>query len=136
MAIIKYKNHPSIKPITDRMEKLGKATFNFKFTSHEETEKEVDNLKIEKASQKWDIPLKIIKQKNVDIILYFLYHNCNNSWSCATFPTSMKYADVIPVHKKDDKTDKESLWETNVQSDLSLFWHVILQVSMRFSERF
>ena len=136
MAIIKYKNHPSIKPITDRMEKLGKATFNFKFTSHEETEKEVDNLKIKKASQKWDIPLKIIKQKNVDIILYFLYHNCNNSWSCATFPTSMKYADVIPVHKKDDKTDKESLWETNVQSDLSLFWHVILQVSMRFSERF
>ena len=118
------------------MEKLGKATFNFKFTSHEETEKEVDNLKIEKASQKWDIPLKIIKQKNVDIILYFLYHNCNNSWSCATFPTSMKYADVIPVHKKDDKTDKESLWETNVQSNLSLFWHVILQVSMRFSERF
>ena len=118
------------------MEKLGKATFNFKFTSHEETEKEVDNLKIEKASQKWDIPLKIIKQKNVDIISYFLYHNCNNSWSCATFPTSMKYADVIPVHKKDDKTDKESLWETNVQSDLSLFWHVILQVSMRFSERF
>ena len=136
MAIIKYKNHPSIKPITDRMEKLGKATFNFKFTSHEETEKEVDNLKIKKASQKWDIPLKIIKQKNVDIILYFLYHNCNNSWSCATFPTSMKYADVIPVHKKDDKTDKESLWETNVQSNLSLFWHVILQVSMRFSERF
>ena len=46
MAIIKYKNHPSIKAITDRMEKLGKPTFNFKFTSHEETEKEVNNLKI------------------------------------------------------------------------------------------
>ena len=36
MAIIKYKNHPSIKAITDKMEKLGKPTFNFKFTSHEE----------------------------------------------------------------------------------------------------
>ena len=35
MAIIKNKIHPSIKPITDRMEKLGKSTFNFKFTSHE-----------------------------------------------------------------------------------------------------
>ena len=33
MAIIKYKNHPSIKAITDRMVKLGKPTFNFKFTS-------------------------------------------------------------------------------------------------------
>ena len=28
--------------------------------------------------------------------------------SCATFPTSMKYADVILIHKKDDKTDKEN----------------------------
>ena len=28
MAIIKYKNHPSIKAITDRMEKLGKPIFN------------------------------------------------------------------------------------------------------------
>ena len=85
MAIIKYKNHPRIKAITDRMEKLGKPTFNFKFTSHEETEKEVNNLKIKKASQKSDIPLKIIKE-NVDIISYFLYHNFNNSLSCATFP--------------------------------------------------
>ena len=94
MAIIKYKNHPSIKTITDRMEKLGKPTFNFKFTSHEETEKEVNNLKIKKASQKPDIPLKIIKE-NVDIS-YFLYHNFNNSLLCAAFPTSIKYADVIP----------------------------------------
>ena len=107
MAIIKYKNHPSIKAITDRMEKLGKPTFNFKFTSHEETEKEVNNLKIKKASQKSDIPLKIIKE-NVDIISYFLYHDFNDSLSCATFPTSMKYDDIIPIHKKDVKTDKEN----------------------------
>ena len=118
MAIIKYKNHPSIKAITDRMEKLGKPTFNFKFTSHEETEKEVNNLKIKKASQKSDIPLKIIKE-NVDIISYFLYHNFNNSLSCATSPTSMKYADVIPIHKKDDKTDKENYHPINILPNLS-----------------
>ena len=52
MAIIKCKNHPSIKAITGRMEKLGNPIFNFKFTSHEETEKEVNNLKIKKASQR------------------------------------------------------------------------------------
>ena len=60
VAIIKYKNHPSIKTTIDRMEKLGKPTFNFKFISHEETEKEDNNLKVKKASQKSDIPLKII----------------------------------------------------------------------------
>ena len=47
-AIIKYKNHNSIKAITERMEKLGKPTFNFKFISHEETEKEINNLKSKK----------------------------------------------------------------------------------------
>ena len=51
MAIIKYKNHPSIKAITDRMEKLGKPTFNLKFTSREETGKEVNNLKIKKLNK-------------------------------------------------------------------------------------
>ena len=106
-AIIKYKNHPCVKGIIGRMEKLGKLTFNFKFTSYEETEKEVNNLKIKKTSQKSDIPLKIIKE-NVYIISYFLYHNFNTSLSCTTYPTSMKYADVIPILKKDDKTDKEN----------------------------
>ena len=53
MAIIKYKNHPSIKAITDRMEKLGKPTFNFKFTSHKETGKEV-TLSVKKKSAKSD----------------------------------------------------------------------------------
>ena len=45
MAIIKYKNNPSIKAITERMEKLDKA-------SHEETEKEVNNLKNQKSFTK------------------------------------------------------------------------------------
>ena len=84
MAIIKYKNHPSIKAITDRMEKLGKPTFNLKVTSREETGKEVNNLKIKKALQKSDISLTIVTE-NVDIISYFLYHNLNNSLLCATF---------------------------------------------------
>ena len=123
MAIIKYKNHPSIKAITDRMEKLGNPIFNFKFTSHEETEKEVNTLKIKKASQKSDIPVKIIKE-NVDIISYFLYHNPYHvvimcSLSCATFPTSMKYADVTPIHKKDDKTDKENYRPISILPNLS-----------------
>ena len=118
MATIKYKNHPSIKAITDRMEKLGNPIFNFKFASHEETEKEVNNLKIKKASQKSDISVKIIKE-NVDLISYFLYHTFVNSLTCATFPTSMKYADVTPIHKKDDKTDKENYHPISILPNLS-----------------
>ena len=118
MTIITYKNHPSIKVINDKMEKLGKLIFGFKFTSHEETEKEVNNFQIKKTSQKSNIPLKIIK-KNVDIISYFLYRNFNNSLSCATFPTSMKYAHLMAIHKKDDKTDKENYRPTSILPNLS-----------------
>ena len=100
------------------MEKLGKRIFNFKFTSHEETEKEVNNLKIKKASQKSNIPLKII-ENNVGIVSYFLYHNFDNSLSCATFSASMKYADVIRIHEKDDKADKENYRQTSILPNLS-----------------
>ena len=90
IAIAKYGNHPGIIAITEKMEKLGNPTFGFDFTSYEETVKEVNNIKIRKVSQKTDIPVKIIKE-NIDIASYFLYHNFNNSLSCSTFTTAMKY---------------------------------------------
>ena len=79
---------------------------SFNFISREDTVKKVNNLKSKKASQKTDIPIKIVKE-NVDIKSHFLYHNFNNSLSCSTFPTGVKYADVTTMHKKDDKTDKK-----------------------------
>ena len=100
------------------MEKLGNPTFDFYFTSYEETVKEVNNLKIRKVSQKTDIPVRIIKEK-IDIVSYFLYHNFNNSLSCSTFPTAMKYAEVTPIHKKDDKTDKENYGPISILPNLS-----------------
>ena len=33
-------------------------------------------------------------------------HNFCNSLSCPTAPTGMKYADVTPIHQKDDKTER------------------------------
>ena len=73
---------------------------------------------MKKTSQKSDISLNLIKN-NVDIISYFLYHNFNNSLSCATFPVAMKYADVTPIHKKDEKNDKENYHTISILSNLS-----------------
>ena len=117
IAITKYGNYPSKIAVTEKMEKLGNPTFGFDFTSYEETVKEVNNLKIRKVSQKRDIPVRIIKE-NIDIS-YFLYHNFNNSLSCSTFPTAMKYAEVTPIHKKDDKTDKENYRPISILPNLS-----------------
>ena len=117
-AIAKYGNHPSIIAITEKMEKLGNPTFGFDFTSYEETVKEVNNLKIRKVSHKTDIPIRIIKE-NIDIVSYFLYHNFNNTLSCSTFPTAIKYAEVTPIHKKADRTDKENYRPISILPNLS-----------------
>ena len=112
MALKKYKNHPSITAITKRMKNLGNSTFRFNFISHGDIVKELNKLKSKKASQKTDIPIKIVKE-NIGIISHFLYHSFNNSLSCSTFPTGMKYSDVTPIHKKDDKTDKTKKLSSN-----------------------
>ena len=118
IAIAKYGNHPSITAITEKMEKLGNPTFGFDFSSYEETVKEVNNLKIRKVSHKTDIPIRIIKE-NIDIVSYFLYHNFNNTLSCSTFPTAIKYAEVTPIHKKADRTDKENYRPVSILPNLS-----------------
>ena len=100
IAVSEYGNHPSITAITEKMEKLGNPTFSFHFTSYEETVKKVNSLKIRKASQKTDSPLRIIKE-NIDIVSYFLCHSFNNSLSCSSFPTAMKYAKVTPIYKNE-----------------------------------
>ena len=98
-AINKFRNHPSILSINKNMERIGCPSFSFEFVSLEETIKEVNKLSIKKASQKLDIPVKIIKE-NKDLISYFVYNNFNNALSSSQYPNGLKYADVTPVQTK------------------------------------
>ena len=38
--------------------------------------------------------------------------------SCSEYPTSLKYADIIPVLKKDDKSDKTNYRPIHAKSDI------------------
>ena len=118
IALERYKNHPSITAITKRMKNLVNFTSSFNFISHDNILKELDKLKNKNASQKTDIPIKIVKE-NVDIISHFLYHNFKNLLSYPIFPTGMKYADLAPIHKKDDKTDKTNYRSISILLNLS-----------------
>ena len=68
-------------------------------------EKEIDNLKINKASQSSDIPIKIIEE-NVDIFADFFWKSINSSITSYTFPSCLKSADLTPLHKKEKKRQK------------------------------
>ena len=120
-----------------RMKNFGNSTFSFNFISHCDIVKELNKVKSKKASQKTDIPIKIVKE-NVDIIFHFLHHSFNNSLSCSTFPTGMKYADVTPIHKKDDKSDKTNYRPISIFPNLSKVYERLMyyQISPYFDSVF
>ena len=83
------------------------CTFSFKFETQEKFSKLIQNLNCNKATQQYDIPIKILKE-NSEIFSYILYHNFNNSLFSKVFPNSLKKADITPIFKKDEK-----FWQNN-----------------------
>ena len=108
LALEKHKDHPSIMPIKNKMTSMDNPKFCFRFVSLNDTLKRVNKLNRKKASQATDILVKIIKE-NKDVMSFYVFHNFNNGLSSCSFPSALKYADVRPVFKKDDKTDKRKL---------------------------
>ena len=75
-------------------------TFSFKFESQEKFSKLIQNLNCNKATQQYDIPIKILKE-NSEIFSYILCHNFNNSLFSKVFPNNLKKADITSVFQKD-----------------------------------
>ena len=99
----KYKHNQSIISIIKKIREKGLPRFSFHLVTLEETLTGVALLRNKNASQASDIPVKTIKE-NQDLIAYFILHNFNNALSYSEYPTSLKYADITPIFKKDDKT--------------------------------
>ena len=95
-------NHPSI---TNIKSKSFDTNFTFRDTSSSEVIKLIKTLNVKKASQKSDIPTKIVKL-NADIFGNFICKNFNYCLKKVEFPCFLKHADVIPVYKKGKKSDK------------------------------
>ena len=102
-AILKYEHHPSILKIKEVFGNQDK--FSFDHCMYEDVCDEIQSLNVSKACPKTSIPTRIIKD-NCDIFALKLHDNLNQSIDYATFPNNLKDADVTPVHKKDDRTDK------------------------------
>ena len=81
------------------------SVLSFKKTSSTEVENVINNLSIVKACQKNDITTIVIKM-NKDIFAGFVAKNFNNCVDKGVFPDDLKHADVTPIHKKEDKSDK------------------------------
>ena len=114
-AILKYKNHPNILAV----QKYSKnKIFHFEEINIGEVKKEILKLDKTKASQKTDISTRIIKE-NIDIFVDFLCASINSAIKTASFPFSLKLADVTPLHKKARKDMKEKFRLVSILSTLS-----------------
>ena len=71
-------------------------TFFLKFETQEKFSKLIQNFNCNKATQQYDIPMKILKE-NSEIFAYILCHNFNNSLFSKVLPSSLKKADITPV---------------------------------------
>ena len=102
-AIIKYEHHPSIIKIKEIFG--NKDKFSFGYSTYESVFKEIMSLNSSKACPKTTIPTKIIKE-NCDLFALKLHADFKFSIDHASFPNNLKLADISPVHKKGDRTDK------------------------------
>ena len=71
-----------------------------------------------KASQDSDIPTKIIKG-NINIFVPVLLIEFDESLKLNRFPHSMKSANIKPVFKKNDRTDKSNYRPVSILPNLS-----------------
>ena len=92
--------------------------FSFEFVDEPKISKEINKSDRKKAFQEHDIPVKLIKS-NKDLFSHFIYHNYNNSLFSSNFPSNLKVADILPTHKKKDKSDIENYRPISILPTLS-----------------
>ena len=99
--MLKFKTQPSIVKI-EKQFKI-KTTFSFIPTSKDEIVATIKDLQSNKAAG-GEIPLNILKKSN--FTFDELTECVNYTLKNGKFPDSLKNANITPVYKKDDPTDK------------------------------
>ena len=110
-----FKNHPSIKNI--KIKKIN-LTFSFEITYTDVVMKVINNLNVAKTCQGNDIATKIIRI-NKDIFANFITDHFNYCIAYGEFPDELKHADVIPVHKKNEKCNKINYRPVSILTNIS-----------------
>ena len=122
-AISKYKNHPSIKMIKNKIGNIQNK-FELQHILPEVVHKQVKLLDASKSAS-GNIPTKIIKN-SINIYVNQLTDCLNTSICEGTFPSTMKCGDVTPAFKKDENFFKENYRPICTLSPLSKVFERIL----------
>ena len=121
--IKKYESHPGILKIREVCE--GTDTLCFEHTAYENLYNEILLLNPSKACPKDSIPPNVIKH-HCDIFALKLHIDFNISIDTGIFPTNLKLADITPVHKKGDRTDKTEYRPVSILPAISKVFEKLL----------
>ena len=126
------KNHRSIVKIKNKY--LIKEKFSFQPVSVKDVENVIKNVPSNKASG-GDIPIQILKQSG---FTYQILTDCiNDAINKGVFPDSLKIANITPVHKKDEPTDKKNYRPVSVLPLLSkVFERLLYDQLSDYSEKY
>ena len=96
-AIMKYKNHPSM----DVIKKIshGLSSFYFSHIDKKTVLDEIKKLKLSKAVQDSDIPVKVLKE-NSDFFAEYIYLQFNEAVISSKFADFFKYEDITTGFKQ------------------------------------
>ena len=123
VIISKYSNHPSILSINQN---VRKGTFSFSPVEYDDISKELMALDGNKAFMSGTIPPKILKE-NYHACVNPLIRIINNGILNSEFDESLKCADLVPVHKMDDTTDKTNYRNISLLPVVSKIFEKIIQ---------
>ena len=132
-AIVKYAKHPSITNIKDRQR--SDRIFSLSHTTVTNVRDIILNTKVNKATPKNGIPTKILKL-NYDLFAPIICDNFNDGIDNRIFPEVLKYAEIKPNHKKDDRCDKENYRPISLLPIVSKIYERILysQIDAYFND--
>ena len=134
--IHQYSMHPSILKINEIVNPTD--TFSFEKVNQSQIEKEIMNLNPKKAAGADFIPPNVIKD-SVTVIKSSLTQIYINSVEECIFPSDLKYANVTPLFKKDNNTNKENYRPISILPSISkiferlMFQQVTTYVSNKLS---
>ena len=130
--VYKFRNHPSIIKIKERYK--VKENFSFRLATTEEIKAIIRDLPTNKAAG-GEIPVNVLKKSNFsfdELTICVNYALINGK-----FPITLKNANVTPVHKKDDPTDKTNFRPISVLPLLSkVFERVIYNQLGKYMDTF
>ena len=127
IAVEKYKYHPSIQKIKDKVKQ--DSSFDFQPVTMKAVIDDLSNLNPKKASTVKSIPTRILKE-NQDVFAPFLMEAFNNSLLQKTFPEDLKLGDITSLFKNDEATKKRNYRPITVLSTLSKVFERLLYAQL------